>query len=274
MPVDDLAMSSSLQSRMITLLTAVCAVGVVVAQLRQPTDLRLILEGAAFSLVLALLVLLARAATSGAAALGSFIAFSYALTSGGAHSTLWLLTATLALTLGASRVGRKRKQAQGTGEGKHGRTASQVAANLGAGVIAWALLHRANLTVAQTAMTAALAETAADTLASELGQLAQAPPRMLLTGKPADPGTDGAVSVPGTLAGVAGAALVVLTARWCFALPWAAVLVAFVSGVFGLFFDSLLGQLLERRGVLHNDAVNFLSTLAAALAAIVARGWI
>ncbi len=264
---------SLLQSRIITLLTAACAAGVVAEALWQHTDLRLVLEGAGFSFVLALLVLLARAATGGAAALGSLIAFSYALTPGGVHSTLWLLTVALAFTLGASRLGRRRKQVQGTGEGKHGRTASQVAANLGAGVIAWALLHRVNLTLAQTAMAAALVETTADTLASELGQLAQAPPRMLLTGKRAAPGTDGAVSVPGTLAGIAGAMLVACTARWCFALPPAAVLVAFASGVFGLFFDSLLGQLLELRGILHNDAVNFLSTLAAALAAVVAVRW-
>ena len=35
--------------------------------------------------------------------------------------------------------------------------------------------------------------------------------------------------------------------------------------MFGLFFDSLLGATLERRGRINNDAVNFLSTLAAAL---------
>jgi uncharacterized membrane protein len=39
----------------------------------------------------------------------------------------------------------------------------------------------------------------------------------------------------------------------------------------GLFVDSLLGATLERRGWLNNDAVNFLSTLAAALIAILLR---
>jgi uncharacterized membrane protein len=32
----------------------------------------------------------------------------------------------------------------------------------------------------------------------------------------------------------------------------------------GLFFDSLLGATLERRGWINNDAVNFLSTASAA----------
>ena len=41
------------------------------------------------------------------------------------------------------------------------------------------------------------------------------------------------------------------------------------SGVFGLFFDSLLGATLERRRWLNNDAVNFLSTASAAAFALV-----
>ena len=40
--------------------------------------------------------------------------------------------------------------------------------------------------------------------------------------------------------------------------------VSWGAGVFGLFFDSLLGATLERRGWINNDAVNFLSTASAA----------
>lgn len=40
--------------------------------------------------------------------------------------------------------------------------------------------------------------------------------------------------------------------------------VSWVAGVFGLFFDSLLGATLERRGWINNDTVNFLSTASAA----------
>jgi uncharacterized membrane protein len=48
------------------------------------------------------------------------------------------------------------------------------------------------------------------------------------------------------------------------------------GAVFGLFFDSLLGATLERRGWLNNDGVNFLSTgsaagFALALMAVMAR---
>jgi len=40
--------------------------------------------------------------------------------------------------------------------------------------------------------------------------------------------------------------------------------VSCAGAVFGLFFDSLLGATLEERGLLNNDAVNFLSTAGAA----------
>ncbi len=256
------------QSRAVLLL--VCPAAAVYASLQgvQTASPHLIEGGALFSLLFAALVLLARAATRPAALLGALLAFCFALTPAYPHSPLWLLLAMLVLTLGASRIGRHRKEAQGTAEPRHGRTASQVAANLGVAALAGSLLYRNGMVLAHVAMLAALGEAAADTLASELGQLAAAPPRMLLTGRVAAPGTDGAVSVPGTLAGLAGAALLALLARWCFALPWWGCALGFGAAVFGLFFDSVLGQLLERRGWLNNDAVNFLSTAASAALAL------
>jgi uncharacterized membrane protein len=47
-------------------------------------------------------------------------------------------------------------------------------------------------------------------------------------------------------------------------------LVAFVAGVLGLFFDSLLGATMERRGWLGNDLVNFSSTAFAAVVSLAA----
>jgi uncharacterized membrane protein len=54
--------------------------------------------------------------------------------------------------------------------------------------------------------------------------------------------------------------------------------IALVAGVCGLFFDSLLGATLERRGWIGNDLVNFSSTVfAAGVAALIFRvvtfGW-
>ena len=222
---------------------------------------------AAFAIALGAVVLLARAATVGAASTGVLLAFCYGITPSYPHSLLWPLGAALALTLGCSRIGRNRKQQHAPDEG-HARDTAQVAANLGAGALAGAALNAHGALAAHTAIVAALAELAADTLASELGQLSPWPPRMLLTGRVAAPGTDGAISPLGTAAALAGAAAVATVGMWACALPMGLAGVAVVCGFGGMVLDSILGQLLERRSLLHNDAVNFLSNAAAATAAL------
>ncbi len=255
------------QSRAVLLLTLPAAALYALTQTAAPASTATLISTTLAALVLAAAVLAARAATFPAALTGALLAFCCGLTPTGARSPLWLLVLSLVLTLGASRIGRERKRAQalaqGAHEGKHGRTAAQVAANLGVAALAGAAIHSHGELLAHTALVAALAETTADTLASELGQLARGRPRMLLTLQSAEPGTDGAVSFPGTLAGFAGAALLALAAPPVLALPWPYAFFGAVCGVTGLFFDSLLGQLLERRNLLNNDAVNFLSTLFA-----------
>jgi uncharacterized protein (TIGR00297 family) len=91
---------------------------------------------------------------------------------------------------------------------------------------------------------------------------------MITTLREVDPGTDGAISVAGTLTGVVAAAVV--AAAGAFALRGGRTMfaVSCAGGVFGLLFDSLLGANLEQRGWLNNNAVNFLSTAAAAAFAL------
>ena len=79
-----------------------------------------------------------------------------------------------------------------------------------------------------------------------------------------NPGTDGAVSVAGTLAGLVAAAIVAGAGSWALRGGWILFTLSCAGAVFGLFFDSLLGATLEKRGWLNNDAVNFLSTASAA----------
>ncbi|HVT97824.1 MAG TPA: DUF92 domain-containing protein, partial [Acidobacteriaceae bacterium] len=120
-----------------------------------------------------------------------------------------------------------------------------------------------------TVMTAAMAEACADTLSSELGQVLGGTPRMITSLRRVPAGTDGAISLAGTLAGAIGAAVVVGVAL--LALPQLSrvdAAVALGAGIAGTVVDSLLGAGPERQGWLNNDAVNALSTLtAAALAA-------
>ncbi|HEU5352302.1 MAG TPA: DUF92 domain-containing protein [Terracidiphilus sp.] len=181
----------------------------------------------------------------------------------------------LLLTSLGTRFGRRRKLALGTAESKSGRNATQVAANLGVAALISNPLAQATLLslrwmpIADPGLLfapglAALAEAAADTLSSELGQLLSGQPRMLTTLRAAPPGTDGAISFSGTLVGIAAAVLVALSGTLAFGGSTLLFLLSTAGAIFGLFFDSLLGATLERRGWLNNDGVNFLSTLAAA----------
>lgn len=89
------------------------------------------------------------------------------------------------------------------------RDAGQVLANGGvAGLFVLAHAFLPIQTWPWVGCAAALAAANADTWATELGALSRKPPRMITTGRAAEPGTSGAVSLAGTLAALGGAALV------------------------------------------------------------------
>jgi uncharacterized protein (TIGR00297 family) len=238
------------------------------------------------SLALALLVYLARAATPFAALAGGVITAVLTLAplslSGipsWARSALPSLLTLFLLTFAATKFGSGKKQQLGVAEEKRGRNAAQVAANLGVAGLgaATALSHASTRPWPGTAFAvmviAALAEATADTLASELGEVLGGPPLLVTTLRRVEPGTDGAISLAGTVAGTAGAALVVLVAMFTLRLGFREAACAGLGAFAGLFVDSLLGATAERRGWLNNDAVNFLSTLAAAVLAILFFVW-
>jgi uncharacterized protein (TIGR00297 family) len=87
---------------------------------------------------------------------------------------------------------------------------------------------------------------------------------MITTLRSADPGTDGGITFAGTIAGIAAGAIVAALGTFAVYPELRFFMIATAGAVFGLFFDSLLGATLERRGWLNNDAVNFLSTVSAA----------
>jgi uncharacterized protein (TIGR00297 family) len=223
----------------------------------------------------ALIVWILRAATPAAALTGGLFAVILYLWTPGWRTILWPLLALFLLTFAATRFGRSRKELLGIAEEKRGRTASQVVANLGAAVIAaiplrawrvWFGIYPGR--VALIAAIAALGEATADTLSSEFGEVLGGEPYLLTTFRRVPPGTDGAISLYGTLAGAAGAAVLIAVAAMILRLTAAESVVAFAAAIAGLFVDSLLGATLERRGWLNNDAVNALSTAAAALLAV------
>ena len=202
--------------------------------------------------------------------MGALIAFILMYAAG-----LWAflpLFAVLLMTMLATRWGAERKSSLGIDERSGGRNARQVLANLGAAglcALAASVFSRQSAMLIVGAM-AVLAEAAADTISSEVGQALPTQPRLILGFDPVPPGTNGAVSLEGTFAGCIAASLVAWTASFAgvVSLRWAPMIT--LAGVAGMFFDSVLGASFENRGDMGNDSVNFVSTVFAADLALVA----
>lgn len=176
------------------------------------------------------------------------------------------LVSVFAVTLLVTRIGYARKQQLGLAEDRGGRRAGQVLANLAAAaVFATLAIWRDWFVVAAVA---ALAEAAADTTESEIGEITSGRAWLITGFSEVPPGTDGGVTLPGTFAGAAAVLLVVFTARALLVLVPGQWWIAALAGFLGTVVDSLIGATIERRAWLNNDGVNFLSTAAAGLIAI------
>jgi uncharacterized protein (TIGR00297 family) len=173
------------------------------------------------------------------------------------HFLVSALLTVFLLTFAATRCKRRQKEIRGLSESRRGRSASQIVANLGvAGLFAAVGRYEGCI--------AALAEAAADTVSSEIGQAIGHPARLITTGRLVPPGTDGGITVSGTTTGILAAGIVVAIGAFRHPL-WPNQIVLWVAAISGLFLDSVLGATAERRGWLGNDLVNFSSTLFAAL---------
>lgn len=179
-------------------------------------------------------------------------------------SWLMLLLIFLILTLGATKYAKTYKTDLGEYEGQ--RTAKNVISN---GIVAFMMAAFGGYYFPLVGgFIGAIATATADTLASEIGVLHT--PRLITSLKKVPPGTDGAVSILGTAAGIAGAGVIGIAA-WILGIvpdPITAIMISVISGTIGCFMDSFLGAILERRDVLTNEHVNLLATVTGAIVGV------
>lgn len=191
---------------------------------------------------------------------------------GGGPGAFINLAALFIITWIATRLGLGHKQELGLAEKHEGRTAIQVLANLAVPAIAALVFARSGNSVWLLAMTASLSEAATDTVASEIGQSFGGTPRMITNFRPVPAGTDGGITLWGTIGGMAASIVLAAIAAGCGLVPRSQVWIPICAGFIGMLADSVLGATLQRRGLLSNEGVNLAGTvIAAALAFAVAN---
>jgi uncharacterized protein (TIGR00297 family) len=211
---------------------------------------------------------------------------------GGGFQGLTLLALFFALGTAATSWKKKEKLGiRGASAHQSTRRTGQVVANGGIAAIAGllALFFPANRQLFSLLLAASLSSATADTLSSELGMVYGRRFFNILTLKTDERGLDGVISLEGLLLGIIGSALIAAVFLIIPAPPQAAFaiippphrqpvpilsngqafLILISAGTVGNLADSLLGALLERRGLLTNDLVNFLNTLIAAITAAI-----
>ncbi len=174
-----------------------------------------------------------------------------------AYLLLWIF---LAGGTAVTRIRRAEKRRAGL-EDERRRGLAHVAAN-GALCLVGSVLYGLTGSAAAAAVVAAgLAAALADTAASEIGKAYGRRTWALPSLRPVPPGTEGAVSIPGTLAGLAGAAAIAGAAVASGFLPAGALLPVTAAG----FLAMLAEGFLPRLGPVTNTGTNLANTVTGAL---------
>ncbi len=178
-----------------------------------------------------------------------------------------------------TKLGYRKKAAARLAQEKGGRRGARHAlANAGVATACAMLAGVAGVTDYRVlfglAFAGAFATAAADTASSEIGQLLGRRTFLLTTFRPVPRGTEGAVSLEGTLAGVLASLIVAALGASLGLYPWLGVLAVVIAAFVGTTFESIVGAALEKRQLLDNEALNFLNTLVGALVAAAFAPWI
>jgi uncharacterized protein (TIGR00297 family) len=229
-----------------------------------------VLGGFIVSLPVALIAWRLNAVTRGGAVAGLICAVLVYL--GSFLAGLAVLGVALILTIAASRAGRARKAALRIAEERQEqRGAGNILANCGVGAVAGLLAAFSSEWSGEAGalmLVTAIAAGASDTVASEIGKAYGGQPRAFPSLRVVPPGSPGAVSIVGTLSGVAAAALIAWPAVSLWLLPSDRLPLVVAACTLGSFVESTLATNFEPAGILDNNTLNFINTASAAAVAV------
>lgn len=182
-----------------------------------------------------------------------------------------LLFAMFAIGTMVSKIGAGRKSLLGIAEDRGGRRGGGNAwANTGlAAVAALASVLTPYREAAMLAFVAVLTTGGSDTIASEIGKAWGGRTYLPTTLRDVRPGTPGAMSVEGTVAGITGALVLAALGAWLGLIPGSLVWAAAAGALAGSLLESGLSATLEAQGIVNNDVLNFINTAAGATVALV-----
>jgi len=206
----------------------------------------------------------------------SAVVIGTAITAGMGLSGLALMVAFFVIGSGVTRIGYRIKAARGIAQERGGARGWRNAwANGGVPALLALLAGVAPESVHELfvlAYAASVATAAADTCSSEIGKAYGRRTFLITTFRSVPPGTEGAVSLEGTLGGLVGGSLVAVVGALAGLYSWPAAAVVSVAGLLGSLAESVVGTVAERRGWLDNDLLNAVNTaVGAALVVLLVR---
>jgi uncharacterized protein (TIGR00297 family) len=200
------------------------------------------------------------------------------ITVGLGWAALAVMVAFFVVGTAATRVGYAVKASRGIAQEKGGARGWRNAWANGGVPAALALLGGMAAgrwwTLLALAYVASVATAAADTGSSEIGKAYGRRTFLITTLRPVPPGTEGAVSLEGTAAGLLAALLVAVVGAVGGLVSWPGAWLAAVAGLLGSLAESVLGTVAERKGWMGNDLLNAVNTAIGAAVALVLASFV
>jgi uncharacterized protein (TIGR00297 family) len=203
--------------------------------------------------------------------IGGFIVGTLIYAFGG-YQLYLILIAFFVLGSGATKFGYAHKKALGVAQEKGGaRGWENAVANCAMAsflaILAFFVPERQSL-IFVAGFFGAFATAAADTVSSEIGQVLGKHPILITTLRPVPVGTEGAISLEGTFAGIVASIIICGLGLLLHVLTIPVALLCVLAAFIGTTVESYLGATLEQIKIIDNEIINFMNTVIGAAASM------